>query len=156
MNHIEYIPLDQIEADDLLIILNKLSTRKHLVDHDPFDLSSVQQWMDDKCVVDEMEGCVVRAIKCNDSIVGWCGIQAFELGYEIAIVIDDRYWGLGKAVFKSMMSWAKELGHEKVYLFLLHTRPEYEFLRKLSERVFYSEMLGDKFTTYELNVAKFS
>ncbi|CAM5195196.1 hypothetical protein RLON56S_01901 [Alishewanella longhuensis] len=89
-------------------------------------------------------------------LVGWCGIQSSALGFEIAIVLDDGCWGIGKEVFKSLMTWSKGHGHKLVYIHLLHTRPEYEFLRKLSQRVLLTEMLGDRFTTYELNVENFA
>ena len=72
--------------------------------------------------------------------------------YEIAIVIDDDYWGLGIKIFREIMNWAKELDHRTVFIHFLHTRPEYKFLRKISKNVYESELLGSKFTTYELAV----
>ncbi|KKD00421.1 hypothetical protein KY46_07205 [Photobacterium halotolerans] len=155
MRNLQYVPLDEIESDKFIPILNKASTRKHLMTHDAFDSDLAKKWIRDKLDIDALEGCIVRAITVDDELVGWCGIQLSELGHEIAIVIDDRSWGIGKRVFRSLISWADDFGHEVVYIHLLHTRPEYEFLRKLSQSVFPTVMLGDRFTTYELNVADY-
>ncbi|WP_027254195.1 GNAT family N-acetyltransferase [Photobacterium halotolerans] len=152
MSNLQYVSLDEIEPDKFIPILNKASTRKHLVTHDEFDSDLAEKWIRDKIEIDDLEGCIVRAITVDDELVGWCGIQLSELGYEIAIVVDDRSWGIGKMVFRSLISWAHDFGHEVVYIHLLHTRPEYEFLRKISQSVFPTEMIGDRFTTYELNV----
>lgn len=70
----------------------------------------------------------------------------------MAIVLDDKFWGMGKTVFNDIMRWAKELGHDEVFIHLLHTRPEYRFLRKISKNVFETQLLGDKFTTYQIPV----
>ncbi|MEI8593180.1 GNAT family N-acetyltransferase [Photobacterium sp. Hal280] len=153
MRNLQYVSLDEIESDKFIPILNKASTRKHLISHDKFDAELAEKWVSDKLDIDDLEGCIVRAITLDDELVGWCGIQLSELGYEIAIVVDDRSWGIGKMVFRSLISWAHDFGHEVVYIHLLHTRPEYVFLRKLSQSVFQTEMIGNKFTTYELNVA---
>ena len=85
-------------------------------------------------------------------MAGWCGIQLEDEKYEIAIVIDEKYWGMGKKVFYDIMRWAKDLGHDDIYIHFLHTRPEYKFLRSMSTKVYKSELLGSKFTTYKLAV----
>lgn len=71
---------------------------------------------------------------------------------QIAIVLDDKFWGLGKKVFNDTLRWAKELGHNEVFIHFLHTRPEYKFLRKISNNVFETEMFGNKFTTYQISI----
>ncbi|EGR2083482.1 N-acetyltransferase [Vibrio cholerae] len=156
MRQIRYVHLDEIEPEKFLPILNKLSIRKHLVAHDEFDSVSVKYWIKDKLNEDRIEGCKVRAIELDENLVGWCGIQSSELGFEIAMVLDDSCWGLGKQVFKSLMTWSRNYGHEMVYIHLLHTRPEYDFLRRKSHRVFSTKMLGNRFTTYELSVRNFA
>lgn len=88
----------------------------------------------------------------DKQLAGWCGIQREDGKYEIAIVIDDRYWGLGKKVFREMLGWAREFGHKTIYIHFLYTRPEYRFLRKISKNVYESVLMGSKFTTYELEV----
>ncbi|HDS1200790.1 TPA: N-acetyltransferase [Shewanella algae] len=152
MGSINFISLDKIDPEEFIPILNKVSTRKHLITHDEFDSSSARSWIDDKLNEDRSDGCIVRAIETGGSLVGWCGIQLSELGFEIAIVLDNACWGIGKDVFNSLIYWAKDYGHKVLYIHLLHTRPEYYFLRRMSQRVFQTEMLGDRFTTYELNV----
>ncbi|MCC4262857.1 GNAT family N-acetyltransferase [Oceanimonas baumannii] len=155
MSNIQYIPLDSIAPEEMIPILNKLSTRKHLIAHEAFDLASVKSWINDKLDQDRLEGCIVRAIKLDGKLAGWCGIQPSDLGHEIAIVLDETCWGIGQSVFKSLILWANDAGLEVVYIHLLYTRPEYRFLRNISQRTFQTEMLGSTFTTYELNVSNF-
>jgi len=149
---LEYVAFEEIAPIDFLPILNKSSTRTHLMAHEVFDLESVNTWMQGKMVVDATSGCKVRAIQVDHHLVGWCGIQLENDQYEIAIIIDDAYWGLGKTVFRDLMDWAKAFGHSTVFIHLLHTRPEYKFLRKLSKNVYQNELMGYQFTSYELVV----
>jgi len=150
--NIKYIKLSNSNPNDFLSFLNKQKIREHLIEHEPFDLNSVTAWINSKGDVDAIEGCRVRAITCNDQLVGWCGIQLEDGKYEIAIVIDEQFWGLGKTVFQDMMGWAKEFGHNEVFIHFLHSRPAYKFLQKIATKVFETEMLGSKFTTYQLAV----
>jgi GNAT superfamily N-acetyltransferase len=152
MTEINYVEFQNIAPEDFIPVLNKQTTREHLVDHALFDIALAKDWILDKVRVDQITGCKVRAIVIDTVFVGWCGIQYENDGYEIAIVIDDQYWGIGKRVFVDILSWAKDFGHKTVCIHLLHTRPEYKFLRKIANRVYESELLGSKFTTYELSV----
>lgn len=152
MESLEFKKFEETSVKDFLPILNKLKLREHLMEHDLFDLTSAENWMQLKTEVDSLSGCKVRAINFKEQLIGWCGIQYENNKYEIAIVIDDNFWGQGIRVFHEVMSWAKILGHNKVYIHFLHTRPRYKFLQKLSERVYETELYGNKFTTYELEV----
>jgi len=152
MSTIEYVKLSDIDPDDFLPLLNNPKIREHLIKHELFDSDSVNAWAKAKIQVDSINGCRVRAIILNKKLVGWCGIQLEDEKYEIAIVIDDIYWGLGKKVFYELIRWAKTLGHNEIYIHLLHTRPEYKFLRKISTQVYENKLLGNKFTTYQLEV----
>jgi len=152
MNTIKYVKLNEANPADFLSFLNKQKIRAHLIKHKQFNLDSVMNWMNAKVEVDTLDGCRVRAIICNDQLAGWCGIQLEDGKYEIAIVIDDQYWGLGKTVFQDMMNWAKKFGHDEVFIHFLHTRPDYKFLQKLAKNIFKTDMLGSKFMTYQLAV----
>lgn len=154
MREIKYVKLEELDPDDLRTLLNKHRIREHLIEHELFDANSIKSWIQEKQEVDCTEGCRVRGIISNTSIAGWCGVQFEDGKYEIAIVLDDTFWGIGKKVFNDTLSWAKELGHEEVFIHFLHTRPEYKFLRKISKNVFKTEMLGNKFTTYQISVCK--
>ena len=152
MSSIEYVKLSKVNPNDFIPILNNQKIRKHLIDHELFNSDIVNTWIKDKNIVDSTCGCRVRAIIFNNQLVGWCGIQLENDKYEIAIVIDEKAWGLGKKVFYEIMYWAKDLGHDEVFIHFLHTRPEYEFLRRISKNVYESKLLGNKFTTYQLAV----
>ena len=152
MNGVEYVKLSEVNPAEFVPLLNKQKIRKHLINHPLFDEQTAKAWLEAKVGVDSYQGCKVRAIFVDKQLAGWCGIQLEDEKYEIAIVIDDDYWGLGIKIFREIMSWAKELGHRTVFIHFLHTRPEYKFLRKISKNVYESELLGSKFTTYELAV----
>jgi len=152
MNKLKYVKFDEINMNDFKDLLNKQKIRQHLIEHELFDLETVSSWIEDKITVDNIRGCRVRGIYSNDVLAGWCGIQLEEEKYEIAIVLDDKFWGIGKRVFADMMQWAKGFGHTEVFIHFLHTRPEYKFLRKISKNVYETELLGNKFTTYQLAV----
>ena len=154
MKQIEYINLNDANPNDFISLLNKQKIREHLIDHQLFDESAVKEWIDTKIMVDSSQGCKVRAIVIDKHLAGWCGIQLEDKKYEVAVVIDDCYWGLGKQILVEIMTWAKELGHKTVFIHFLNTRPEYKFLRKIAKNVYESELLGSKFTTYELEVSK--
>lgn len=152
MHPIEYRALNQIDPDQLLSLLNKERVRSHLMKHQLFDRESLQSWLKGKIEMDATRGCRVRAIVVDDQCVGWCGLQHDNGEYEIAVVLDDSHWGLGRKIFRDLMAWAKDLGHQTVSIHFFHTRPEYKFLRKIARSVHESHIMDNKFTTYRLSV----
>ncbi len=152
MNKLQYVKFNEVNTSDFLDLLNKQKIRAHLIEHKLFDLDTLGSWIEEKRVVDSIPGCRVRAVYSHGALAGWCAIQLEERKYEIAIVLDDSFWGIGKNVFTDMMLWAKEFGHDEVYIHFLHTRPEYKFLRKMAKNVYQTELMGNKFTTYQLTV----
>ena len=153
MNKLQYLEFNQININDLMTLLNKQKIREHLIEHLLFDLNSVSAWMETKIAVDCVQGCRVRGIYADGILAGWCAIQLEDEKYEIAIVLQQNYWGIGKRVFTEMIRWAEEFGHEEIYIHFLHTRPHYRFLRKVAKSVYETELLGNKFTTYQLTVS---
>ena len=154
MHKIEYVMFDEIAPSDFLPLLNSQKVRTHLIEHPVFDLASTSEWMERKIWVDRQDGCRVRAILVSGEVAGWCGIQLENGQYEVAIVLRDDHWGIGRAVFTELLSWARDLGHEAVCIHFLSSRPEYRFLRKVALRVYESTMFGARFTTYEIPVSK--
>lgn len=154
MKKLEYAKLDDVNIKDFMDLLNKQKIREHLIEHELFNLDTVSSWIKEKIKVSNTQGCRVRGIYVNNTLAGWCGIQLEEGKYEIAIVLDDIFWGLGKSVFFEMIGWAKEFSHDEVFIHFLHTRPEYKFLRKISKNVYETEIFGNKFTSYQLAVGR--
>ena len=151
-HNINYIKINEVNTNHLLTLLNTRKVREHLIEHDLFNDISIKDWIDMKMKIDSTHGCIIRAILIDTQLGGWCGIQLEDNKYEIAVVIDQNYWGLGNRIFQDIMSWAKDLGHKTVYIHLLHTRPESKYLKKISKNVYQSKVLDSKFTTYELAV----
>ena len=149
---IKYVKLNEVNPNQFLSILNNQKNRAHLIEHELFNEKTMQAWINSKIKVDSAIGCKLRAVIYKDQLAGWCGIQLEDGKYEIAIVIDHTYWGLGKNIFIDIMSWAKELGHKEILIHFLHTRPEYKFLHKLASHVYETKLLENKFTTYQIPV----
>lgn len=152
MQNISYVAIEGLNRNELMSILNKASVREHLVSHEQFDELLLDDWVAEKVIVNSTKGCRVQGIKVNEVVAGWCGIQFENGSFELAIVLDEKYWGMGVRVFKDVMAWASELGHSKVVLHLLNTRPGYVFLEKMANRVYESTLFGQKYTSYELRV----
>ncbi len=152
MKNIEYVDFQNLNRKELLAILNQEKVREHLVSHDKFNEVTLEEWVGAKVSVNLTAGCKVRGIKVDGEIAGWCGIQFENSAFELAIVLDPLFWGIGVGVFKDLMKWAAELGHSEVVLHLFNTRPEYRFLKKMALRVYESTIFGQKYTSYLLNV----
>ena len=154
MSEVEFLRFNDMDSEAFIDILNEDAIRAHLIDHPYFDSSSIQEWMEEKVKTDAMPGCRVRAVSIKGELAGWCGIQPDDDGFELAIVLSQKYWGFGKSIFKTIMIWAEELGHKEVLFHLLDSRRQYQSLRKISNRVLKSELLGRNFTTYYISVTK--
>lgn len=133
-------------------VINEDTLREHLVEHPYFDSKSIAEWIEGKVQTDATEGCRVRVISIDGEIAGWCGIQPDDNGFEIAIVISQRFWGAGVSIFKTLLGWAGELGHKEVLFHLLDSRREYKALAKIAECVSHSQLLDRSFTTYLFSV----
>jgi hypothetical protein len=154
MSEIKFLCFNQVNPEDFLAIVNDESLRIHLIDHPYFDAPSLQAWMEDKIRVDGIQGCRIRAVNIDGELAGWCGIQPDDNGFELAIVISQKFWGFGIPIFKILMCWANELGHKEILFHLLDSRPEYKALIKMSTKVHKTEQLGRCFTTYHVAVGK--
>lgn len=152
MKSIEYKSLQELDKTELLAILNKSKVRQHLVSHDEFDLASLEEWLAGKVAVDASTGCRVKGIVVDGCVAGWCGIQFENEAYELAVVLDEAYWGIGTAVFRELLEWVSEFGHSHVVLHLFNTRPEYRFLWKMASRVYQSTIFGQQYTSYQIKV----
>lgn len=152
MPDIDFVDFKDVNPEDFLPVVNEKSLRTHLVDHDAFTSTSIKAWVNDKLEIDALDGCRVRAVYIDGALAGWCGIQPDDKGYELAIVISKKFWGYGISIFRTLMRWAKELGHKEIVFHLLDSRPEYKALNKMSTKVHKTELLGRHFTSYYVSV----
>jgi hypothetical protein len=152
MSEIEFLHFNQVNPEDFLGVVNEDSLRTHLIDHPYFDVASLQAWMEDKIKVDAVQGCRIRAVYIGGVLAGWCGIQPDDNGFELAIVISQKFWGFGIPIFKVLMCWANEMGHKEILFHLLESRPEYKALNRISTKVHKTEQLGRCFTSYHVPV----
>ncbi len=152
MRNIEYLNFKRVDPNGLIAVVNEDSLRAHLIHHPYFDVTSIQAWIEDKIKTDAMRGCRVRVVSIDGALAGWCGIQPDDNGFEIAIVISQKFWGSGITIFKTLMCWAHELGHKEVLFHLLDSRREYKALAKMATKVHHTHLLGRCFTTYHFSV----
>ena len=152
MSNIEYLTFEQVDPEELMTVMNEDSLRAHLIHHPYFDVTSIQAWIEDKIKTDLLWGCRIRAVSIDGVLAGWCGIQPDDNGFEIAIVISQKFWGSGIHIFKTLKCWAGELGHKEVLFHLLDTRREYKALAKMATKVRSTQLLGRSFTTYYFSV----
>jgi hypothetical protein len=152
MSEIEFLCFNQVNPEDFLGVVNEDSLRTHLIDHPYFNVASLQAWIEDKIKVDAVQGCRIRAVYIGGVLAGWCGIQPDDNGFELAIVISQKFWGFGIPIFKVLMCWANEIGHKEILFHLLESRPEYKALNRISTKVHKTEQLGRCFTTYHVPV----
>lgn len=152
MSDIKFFNFNEVNPDDFLPVVNEQTLRKHLIDHPLFNPASVREWMRDKSHLESIPGCRVRAVFIGGTLAGWCGIQPDENGFEIAIVISQKFWGFGISIFKELMCWAKELGHKEVVFHLLETRSDNKYLKRKAAKTQKTKLLGRNFTTYFISV----
>lgn len=152
MNTIKYVKFSDINPEELIPILNEDDVRDHLILHSLFDDQNINKWVKEKIVCNAAPGCRIRAVYSENTLVGWCGIQKDDVDYEIAIVISKSVWGIGASIFKKLMCWSKELGHQEVVIHMLETRPVYKFLKRKSIKTHSTKMFGRKFVTYHISV----
>ncbi len=152
MNTIKYVKFNDIDSEELIPVLNEENIRSHLISHVLFDTKSINDWVKEKIACNSMPGCRTRAVYLNTNLVGWCGIQKDDAGYEIAIVISKSAWGIGASIFEKLIGWSKELGHQEVVIHLLESRPVYKFLKQKSIKTHSTKMYGRNFLTYHISV----
>lgn len=148
----KYQNLTQIDHKLLINLLNKNDVRTFLVDHHMFNEENIFDWINEKTKLDSMQKCYIRAIEIEGNLAGWCGIQPDTPVYEIAVILDKKYWGNGKKIFVHLLNKAKELGHKEVVLNLLGTRPIYKSLEKLSHKIKNRFVYADNFTSYYIKL----
>ena len=74
MKIIEYVDIQDLNRTEILIILNKQKVRDHLVLHDVFDETLLDEWINGKAKVNRSYGCKVKGITVNGTAAGWCGV----------------------------------------------------------------------------------
>ncbi|MCG8673680.1 MAG: hypothetical protein MI867_30105, partial [Pseudomonadales bacterium] len=92
MNNVEYTSLQDLDRVDLLRLLNTEKVGEHLASHDKFNEDSLEEWIAQKTNVNSTTGCVIKGIKFDDKVAGWCGIQFENGAYELALVLDEEFW----------------------------------------------------------------
>ncbi|QSV16142.1 GNAT family N-acetyltransferase [Photobacterium ganghwense] len=143
-----FIDLCDVPPKELVAMLNECEVRAHLIKHELFTVQTAYEWVSRKAEMNAIKGCYIQAIDVDGQLAGWCGIQPDGDDYEVAVVLRQRYWGIGISVFRVLLDKAKSMGHKEVVLNLLSTRPKYESLVRRASKVEIRQIHGGCFTSY--------
>ena len=133
MAELEYRPLDQALPDELIALMNSPAVRRHLMPFPGFDHQILNTWLEAKRTESLISGTYIRAVFRNNVLIGWCGIQPSQAGFEIAIILASGAWGCGRQVYRHLLQQAAELGHKSLLVYLPQTRRSYRFLNDIAE-----------------------
>ena len=123
--------------------------REHLTGHELFTVDRVKHWIRTK-----MRRAPGKA--CREALLV-AGLPAGVLYSlmetdEIAIVIDENQWGLGPRIFRDVMDGPRCSAMRRCSCICCIPGLNTDSLRRIARKVYTTELLGDRYTTYELMV----
>ena len=87
-----------------LDLFNDKRVRKHMPLASEFvDTEWVENWIRHKIESSENSPFNVQSVWINENFAGWAAIQKDEVEYEMAIVLNPTYWGVGIKVFEKLI-----------------------------------------------------
>ena len=148
-----YHTIDTSSTEEWLELLNSELVRKYLIQHPPFTTETLRNWLQNKIKIDQEPACRVRAIRSDEKLIGWCGIQVEAGDYELALVLSPKFWGHGREAMNQILIWAQELGHKQLLTHLPQTRPQTKALERLfGKPIRVSNIQGNVFNTYRIEI----
>ena len=138
-----------------LDLFNDKRVRKHMPLASEFvDTEWVENWIRHKIESSENSPFKVQSVWINENFAGWAAIQKDEVEYEMAIVLNPTYWGVGIKVFEKLIKGFQESKiKENLYVYLPTSRNIKNIAKKF--KVFDEgiiEIDGIQFTKLRLNV----
>ena len=138
-----------------LDLFNDKRVRKHMPLASEFvDTEWVENWIRHKIESSENSPFKVQSVWINENFAGWAAIQKDEVEYEMAIVLNPTYWGVGIKVFEKLI---KDFQESKIkgnlYVYLPTSRNIKNIAKKFKvkdEGII--EIDGIQFTKLRLNV----
>jgi len=148
-----YHKINTSPSEEWLELLNSDLVRKHLMQHPLFTTDTFRIWLQSKIKVDQEPRCILRAIRSDGKLIGWCGIQIESGDYELALVLSPKFWGHGREVMSQIKLWAQELGHKQLLAHLPQTRPQTKALERLfGKPIRASNIQENVFNTYRIEI----
>ncbi len=131
--NIEFKNLGEIEKSNIIDLMNNSLVRRQMpllkgdfseIDCDKFVASKEQMW--------EKHGYGPWAFVINNQFAGWGGIQPDNGEADLALVLHPDYWGMGKVLYKEIISRAfSELGLNSVQVLFPPSRTRIKGLLRL-------------------------
>lgn len=72
--------------------------------------------------------------------------------YELALVLDAAWWGVGRRVYQALLTWARTFGHATVLVRLHQSRRPSTWLLQLALSVESHAHMGSHFVTHRIPV----
>ena len=140
-------------TEEWVELLNLDMVRKHLIKHPMFTTESVKVWLQSKIKMNQERSCILREIRNEGKLIGWCGIQIESGDYELALVLSPKYWGHGRDAINQLKIWAQELGHNQLLMHIPQTRPQKKALERLfGKPIKVSNIKDSIFNTYRIEI----
>ena len=138
-----------------LDLFNNKKVRRHMpLASDFVDTEWVENWI--RLKIESSENCPfkVQSVWINENFAGWAAIQKDDIDYEMAIVLNPTYWGVGINVFQRLIKDFQESKiKENLYVYLPISRNIKNIAKKfkvIDEGII--EIDGIQFTKLRLNV----
>ncbi|WP_350286104.1 GNAT family protein [uncultured Croceitalea sp.] len=152
--NIEFKKLGEIEKSNIVDLMNNSLVRKQMpllrgvfneIDCDRFITSKEQMW--------EEHGYGPWAFVINNEFAGWGGIQPDNGEADLALVLHPDYWGMGKTIYKEIISRAfNELGLSSVQVLFPPSRTRIKGLLRLGfKKEVELKIANERFIRYRLN-----
>lgn len=132
---IEFKHLGEIEKSNIIDLMNNALMRRQMpllkghfteIDCDKFVASKEQMWKE--------HGYGPWAFVIDHQFAGWGGIQPDQGEADLALVLHPDYWGMGKILYKEIISKAfDELGLNSVQVLFPPSRTRINYNRQYAE-----------------------
>jgi [ribosomal protein S5]-alanine N-acetyltransferase len=130
---IECKRLSEINKSEIVELLNHPQVRRHMpLAKDFFDDAAYDAFIADKEQLWAKYGYGPWAFVVEGKFVGWGGLQYEEGDADLALVLHPDYWGIGRAIYETIIKKAfGEMGFESITALLPPSRTRIKGLEKL-------------------------
>lgn len=146
--------LSEVDKPSLIALMNDPLVRRHMpLARGDFGPDECDSFIAAKEKLWEDYGYGPWAFVLDGVLVGWGGLQLEGEDVDLALVLHPKHWGLGKALYKEIISIAfGEMGFESVTVLLPPTRRRVGGMSALGfRRDGEVEVSGERFIRYRLN-----
>ena len=151
--NIEFKRLTEVKKSEIIELMNNQLVRRQMpLLRDNFTENDCDKFIAAKEQLWEKHGYGPWAFIINDQFAGWGGVQPENGEADLALVLHPNYWGIGKVLYKEIISNAfDEMGLNSVTVLFPPTRTRIKGLLRLGfkeDKVL--EVGNERFIRYRL------